>query len=334
VAQIAHQVLPRRQTRDCRCRGAAKIFVAFRPTGRRHRAQPRRSRCRATGASRHKGADVLIYDQTLPPKSAAAAGGLYPDPRARFHQRSGLRRLRRLLGEIELLSVMPAETEFGRNGQIDQSNCNKDFSCLKASAQALSPCARGAAQARCCCNERSYISGLPEPAIQPLDAPTASSSLASVARRYHARAILGMAAHLEAAVARCSTSASAQKNGAVMSHVRLAPQPDDLHAVRIAAGGADLLLACDPVVAASPRRCHGSTANDAGVLNSNVKPTAAFIFNQEIDFEAARMLQAIKAAACDADLVDATGLAAALMGDSIAANLFMLGYAFQKGLCR
>jgi indolepyruvate ferredoxin oxidoreductase len=63
-----------------------------------------------------------------------------------------------------------------------------------------------------------------------------------------------------------------------------------------------------------------------------VKPTAAFVFNQDIDFEAARMLQAIKGTAHDADIIDATGLAAALMGDSIAANLFMLGYAFQSGL--
>src|SRR5262249_24014227 len=68
------------------------------------------------------------------------------------------------------------------------------------------------------------------------------------------------------------------------------------------------------------------------VLNSNVRPTAAFIFNQEIDFEAAKILAAIKAAARNTDTIDATGLAAALIGDSIAANLFMLGYAFQKGL--
>jgi indolepyruvate ferredoxin oxidoreductase len=120
-----------------------------------------------------------------------------------------------------------------------------------------------------------------------------------------------------------------------MSHVRLAPAPEDLYAVRVASGGAAVLLACDPVVAASPAalsrlQCGATKA----VINSHAQPTAAFIFKPDIDFETAKMLQAIKTAAGDggADTIDATALAAALMGDSIAANLFMLGYAFQKGL--
>jgi indolepyruvate ferredoxin oxidoreductase len=178
------------------------------------------------------------------------------------------------------------------------------------------------------------FAGLPEPATQPLDTPY-SILITGIGGTgvITLGAILGMAAHLEGkGCTVLDISGLAQKNGAVMSHVQLAPQPDDLHAVRIAAGGADLLLACDPVVAASPAALSRiDSGTTRAVLNSNVKPTAAFVFNQEIDFEAARMLQAIKAAARDADLVDATGLAAALMGDSIAANLFMLGYAFQKG---
>ena len=127
----------------------------------------------------------------------------------------------------------------------------------------------------------------------------------------------------------------AQKNGAVMSHVRLAPQPEDLYAVRVASGGADVLLACDPVVAASPAALSRIQAGTTkAIINSHAQPTAAFIFKPDIDFETAKMLHAIKTAAGDggADSIDATGLAAALMGDSIAANLFMLGYAFQKGL--
>jgi indolepyruvate ferredoxin oxidoreductase len=117
--------------------------------------------------------------------------------------------------------------------------------------------------------------------------------------------------------------------------VRLAPMPEDLHAVRVASGGADVLLACDPVVAASPAALSRLQAGATkAIINSHAQPTAAFIFKPDIDFETAKMLQAIKTAAGDggADSIDATGLAAALMGDSIAANLFMLGYAFQKGL--
>jgi indolepyruvate ferredoxin oxidoreductase len=149
-------------------------------------------------------------------------------------------------------------------------------------------------------------------------------------------ALLGMAAHLEGRG--CTVldfTGLSQKNGAVMSHVRLAPAPEDLHAVRIAAGGADLLLGCDMVVAASPQALsrveHGVTR---AVVNSYLAPTAAFVVNPDIDFEMLTMQRALRAAAGDAgtDFIDGTGLATALMGDSIATNLFMLGFAWQKGL--
>ena len=120
-----------------------------------------------------------------------------------------------------------------------------------------------------------------------------------------------------------------------MSHVRLAPRPDDLHAVRVAAGGADLLLGCDMVVAASPtalsRVEHGITR---AIVNSYLAPTAAFVVNPDIDFETAAMQRALRRAAGEqnTDFIDGTAIATALMGDSIATNLFMLGYAFQQGL--
>jgi indolepyruvate ferredoxin oxidoreductase len=149
-------------------------------------------------------------------------------------------------------------------------------------------------------------------------------------------ALLGMAAHLEGkGCTVLDISGLAQKNGAVMSHVRLAPNPEDLHAVRIPAGGADLLLGCDLVVAAGaaalPRIAPGATT---AIINSYVTPTAAFVLNPDVDLDTTTMLAAIRTAAGDArtDVIDASGLAAALMGDAIAANMFMLGYAFQKGL--
>ena len=81
----------------------------------------------------------------------------------------------------------------------------------------------------------------------------------------------------------------AQKNGAVMSHIRLAPKPEDIHAVRIAAGGADLLLGCDMVVAASPEALTRiETGVTRAVVNSYLAPTAAFVMNGDVDFEDAR----------------------------------------------
>jgi indolepyruvate ferredoxin oxidoreductase len=120
-----------------------------------------------------------------------------------------------------------------------------------------------------------------------------------------------------------------------MSHVRLAPKPEDLHAVRIAAGGANLVLGCDMVVAASPaalsRIEQGVTK---AVINGHVQPVAAFVMNGDMDLGAEAMMKSIRDAAGDeaTSFIDGTGLATAIMGDSIATNLFMLGHAWQKGL--
>src|SRR5260370_842626 len=149
-------------------------------------------------------------------------------------------------------------------------------------------------------------------------------------------ALIGMAAHLEGKG--CTVldfTGLAQKNGAVMSHVRLAPKPEDLHAVRIAAGGANLVLGCDMVVAASPaalsRIEQGVTK---AVINGHVQPVAAFVMHGDMDLGAEAMMKSIRDAAGDeaTSFVDGTGLATAILGDSIATNSFMLGYAWQKGL--
>jgi indolepyruvate ferredoxin oxidoreductase len=285
-----------------------------------------------------RGLTVLIYDQTCAAeKRRRRKRGTYPDPAERaFINDLVCEGCGDCSVKSNCISVMPVETEFGRKRQIDQSNCNKDFSCLNGFCPSFVT-VRGATLRKLGGIDAAdtAFAKLREPKTQPLDQPysilvTGIGGTGVVTLG----ALLGMAAHLEGkGCTVLDISGLAQKNGAVMSHIRLAPNPDELHAVRIATGGADLLLGCDPVVAASPaalsRIDNGTTR---AVLNSNVQPTAAFVFNQDIDFEAAKMLAAIKAAARDADTVDATGLAAALMGDSIAANLFMLGYAFQKGL--
>ena len=242
-----------------------------------------------------------------------------------------------MLGQVELHRRLPVETALGRKRRIDQSTCNKDFSCLKGFCPSFVT-VRGATPRKLgglAAND-SLFANLPEPKAPPLERPygilvTGVGGTGVVTLG----ALLGMAAHLEGkGCTVLDISGLAQKNGAVMSHVRLAPKPEDLHAVRVASGGADLLLACDPVVAASPAALSRLQAGATkAIINSHAQPTAAFIFKPDIDFETAKMLHAVKTAAGDsgADSIDATGLAAALMGNSIAANLFMLGYAFQKG---
>ncbi|MEI6200740.1 MAG: DUF6537 domain-containing protein, partial [Enhydrobacter sp.] len=127
----------------------------------------------------------------------------------------------------------------------------------------------------------------------------------------------------------------AQKNGAVMSHIRLAPKPEDLHAVRIAAGGANLVLGCDMVVAAAPAALSRIEPGiTKAVINGYMQPVAAFVMNGDMDLGAEAMMKSIRDAATEeaTTFIDGTGLATAILGDSIATNLFMLGYAWQKGL--
>ena len=147
-------------------------------------------------------------------------------------------------------------------------------------------------------------------------------------------ALLGMAAHLDSRG--CSAldfTGLSQKNGAVMSHVRIAPTPEDIATVRIASGGADLILGCDIVVSASAtalsRVERGVTQ---AIVNADLQPTASFVMNPDIDFEMNAMQGALRDAIGDKnlDIIDATGIASALMGDSIATNAFLLGFAFQK----
>jgi indolepyruvate ferredoxin oxidoreductase len=285
------------------------------------------------------GLTILIYDQTCAAeKRRRRKRGKFPDPPERvFINDAVCEGCGDCSDKSNCIAVLPVETELGRKRRIDQSNCNKDFSCLKGFCPSFVT-VRGATPRKLgglAAND-SVFAELPEPKAPPLDRPysilvTGIGGTGVVTLG----ALLGMAAHLESkGCTVLDISGLAQKNGAVMSHVRLAPQPEDLYAVRVASGGADVLLACDPVVAASPAALSRiQTGVTKAIINSHAQPTAAFIFKPDIDFETAKMLHAIKTAAGDggADSIDATGLAAALMGDSIAANLFMLGYAFQKG---
>jgi indolepyruvate ferredoxin oxidoreductase len=341
VPQIAQQVL---------AEGARRVVVVADEPGK----YPKHAGFPAGVAIRHRddldavqrelrdiaGLTVLIYDQTCAAeKRRRRKRGKFPDPPQRvFINDAVCEGCGDCSDKSNCIAVLPVETELGRKRRIDQSNCNKDFSCLKGFCPSFVT-VRGATPRKLgglAAND-SLFANLPEPKAPPLQRPygilvTGVGGTGVVTLG----ALIGMAAHLEGkGCTVLDISGLAQKNGAVMSHVRLAPQPEDLYAVRVASGGADVLLACDPVVAASPAALSRLQAGATkAVINSHAQPTAAFIFKPDIDFETAKMLHAIKTAAGDggADSIDATGLAAALMGDSIAANLFMLGYAFQKGL--
>ncbi|HUK60706.1 MAG TPA: indolepyruvate ferredoxin oxidoreductase family protein [Stellaceae bacterium] len=289
------------------------------------------------------GLTVLVYDQTCAAeKRRRRKRGLYPDPPKRVVINEAVcEGCGDCSEQSNCVSVKPLETEFGRKRTIDQSSCNKDFSCLKGFCPSFVT-VHGAEPRRM---EHALEAAEHDPLahLPPAPAPRTLAEPFSMLVTgiggtgvITVGALIGMAAHLEGKG--CTVldfTGLAQKNGAVMSHVRIAGTPDDLYSVRIAPGGADLVLGCDLVVAASPtalsRVEHGVTRI---IANSDLQPTAAFVLNGDVDFEARTMERALSAAAGsgNVDLVDATGLATSLMGDSIATNLFMLGYAFQKGM--
>ncbi|MBN9486805.1 MAG: indolepyruvate ferredoxin oxidoreductase family protein [Alphaproteobacteria bacterium] len=289
------------------------------------------------------GLTVLVYDQTCAAeKRRRRKRGTFPDPAKRvFINDAVCEGCGDCSEQSNCVSVKPLETELGRKRQIDQSNCNKDFSCVKGfcpsfvSVHGGTPAKAKRPQLKVV--QDDPFASLPMPTMRPLSEAygilvtgIGGTGVITVG------ALIGMAAHLEGKG--CTVldfTGLAQKNGAVMSHVRLAPKPEDLHAVRIAAGGANLVLGCDMVVAASPAALSRIEPGiTKAVINGYMQPVAAFVMNGDMDLGAESMMKAIRDAAGDeaTSFIDGTGLATALLGDSIATNLFMLGYAWQKGL--
>ncbi|MCA6106581.1 indolepyruvate ferredoxin oxidoreductase family protein [Bradyrhizobium cenepequi] len=286
------------------------------------------------------GLTVLIYDQTCAAeKRRRRKRGLYPDPPKRVFINE---RVCEGCGDCSVqsncVSVQPLETELGRKRRIDQSNCNKDFSCIEGFCPSFVTVhdAKLRKADRAAADPSALFADLPTPKPQALSSSynilvtgIGGTGVITIG------ALLGMAAHVDGLA--CSTldfTGLSQKNGAVMSHVRLAPGAKDLASVRIAAGGANLILGCDIVVATSvaalSRAERGVTR---AIVNADLLPTASFVMNPDLDFEAGAMRDALSEAvtSSDLDILDATGLASALMGDSIATNAFLLGFAFQRG---
>ena len=289
------------------------------------------------------GLTVLVYDQTCAAeKRRRRKRGTFPDPAKRvFINDAVCEGCGDCSDKSNCVSVKPLETELGRKRTIDQSNCNKDFSCLNGFCPSFVSINGGtpakAKRPQLAVVQKDPFESLPLPTLRPLSEAygilvtgIGGTGVITVG------ALIGMAAHLEGRG--CTVldfTGLAQKNGAVMSHIRLAPKPEDLHAVRIAAGGANLVLGCDMVVAAAPAALSRIEPGvTQAVINGYMQPVAAFVMNGDMDLGAEGMMKSIRDAAGDSatTFVDGTGLATAILGDSIATNLFMLGYAWQKGL--
>jgi len=291
-----------------------------------------------------KGVSVLIYDQTCAAeKRRRRKRGTYPDPAKRvFINQAVCEGCGDCSVASNCLSVTPVETEFGSKRAIDQSSCNKDFSCLNGFCPSFVTIEGGGVR-----KGKAARKSDGAPAEMPLPPLPALPSVAD--RPYGVLitgiggtgvvtigAIMGMAAHIEGKGASVLDQLGmAQKGGAVISHVRIGATPEALHAVRLAAGGADVLLGCDLVVSASTDALAKlEPGRSRAIVNTHETITGEFTRHPDLAFPTHTLRLSIEAAAgADAcDFLAATDLATGLMGDSIATNLFMLGYAWQQGL--
>ena len=237
------------------------------------------------------------------------------------------------------LSVLPLETELGRKRKIDQSACNKDYSCAKGFCPSFVTVVGGSLR-KSSVNQSAtelVFDPLPEPTLPSLERPwnTVVTGVGGTGV-LTITALVAMAAHIEGkGCATMNQTGLAQKFGAVVSHVRVSQNQEDIMAVRIPAGEADLLLGCDLVVTATyesmGKVAQGRTHT---VVNSAEVPTSAFVLDPDANFPTAAMKDMIVAEVGEAGchFIDSTAVAVALLGDSIASNLFLLGFAWQRGL--
>ncbi|WP_426340916.1 indolepyruvate ferredoxin oxidoreductase family protein [Pseudoduganella sp. S-14] len=286
------------------------------------------------------GVSAMIYDQTCASeKRRRRKKGEYPDPAKRAVINEAVcEGCGDCSVQSNCLSVEPLETELGRKRQINQSSCNKDFSCVNGFCPSFVTVEGGGLKKpkKAAAAGGGEVPALPAPVLPSTANPygilitgIGGTGVVTVGQ------ILAVAAHVEGKGAIVlDMSGLAQKGGPVMSHVRLADKQADLHSTRVGTGSADLVIGCDQIVTASKdalsRMGEGRTY---AAINSTGATTAAFVKNPDWQFPGTSSQAEIKRACGEAnvDFVDAGKIATALMGDSIATNMFMLGYTFQKG---
>jgi len=290
------------------------------------------------------GTTVLIYDQTCAAeKRRRRKRGTMADPARRvFINEMVCEGCGDCGVKSNCVSVVPVETEFGRKRAIDQSSCNKDYSCAEGFCPSFVS-VRGAFHAKTAQPAAPSVNNLPVAPAEPAQRPAlgahpygimitgvGGTGVVTIGQ------VLGMAAHIEGrGVSGLDMTGLAQKGGAVMSHLRLAARPEDIKAVRLGTGGADAIIGCDILVTGGVEALHKARAGvTRAVINTHETMPGEFTRRPDLVFPANPLRRRIeKAVGADrVEFIDATRLATALFGDSIAGNLFLLGLAYQGGL--
>jgi indolepyruvate ferredoxin oxidoreductase len=292
------------------------------------------------------GVTAIVYDQTCAAEARRLRKrGQFDDPDRRIVINEAVcENCGDCSVQSNCISIEPIETQFGRKRTINQSSCNKDFSCVKGHCPSFVS-VHGGTLRKAAAGEgpgvgdeelAQRLAALPAPPdcdderpVNILVTGIGGTGVVTIG------ALLGMAAHLEGkGSSGLDVTGLAQKNGAVTSHVRIARDPESIHSTRIATAGADLVLGCDIVVATGADALSKMMAGRTTVVaNTHVAPTADFARSPDLDLSSTGMEAVIRSAAGDdgVHFLAATQLATALLGDSIGANLFLVGYAHQAG---
>src|SRR6056297_3159802 len=283
-----------------------------------------------------KGVSVIVYVQTCAAeKRRRRKRGTFPDPDKRVFINTDVCEGCGDCGvQSNCVSIVPVETELGRKRAIDQSSCNKDFSCLKGFCPSFVTVEGGTPKREA--TAEVDLSGLPEPTIPAIDG-THNVVITGVGGTgvVTIGANLAMAAHIEGkGAAMMEMAGLAQKGGAVHIHVRIAEGPEDISAIRVAIGECDALIGGDLVVSAGARTLGLMTTGRSGaVVNSHEIVTGDFTRDTEFRIPGEDLSLALEARLKDGlSLFDASELARKLLGDTIFTNQMLLGAAWQRGL--
>jgi indolepyruvate ferredoxin oxidoreductase len=287
----------------------------------------------------YKGVSVIVYDQPCATeRRRLRKRGKWADPAIRTFINPQVCEGCGDCGRVSnCMAIEPLETEFGRKRRINQSSCNKDFSCVEGfcpsfvtvhggrprKPQAIAPLSQ-------------HLPPVPEPVLPEIGecfsilvAGIGGSGVVTISQT------VAVAAYLDGLFSsNLDLTGLSQKYGAVTAHVRIAGDPQALHATRIATGEADALIGCDLIVAAGDESLSKlKRGKTSAVISADVTPTADFARNPNWSVDEDLLIERLKNALGDKALIlDAQRLAAALMGDPIASNMFMLGAAWQRGL--
>ena len=290
----------------------------------------------------HDGVTAVIYDQTCAAeKRRRRKKGEFPDPDQRVIINEAVCEGCGDCGKkSNCVAVVPLETELGRTRAIDQSACNKDFSCIEGFCPSFVMVhgakvkkSKGAAGDSAI---TSMLSSLPEPKLPELNGPysmivtgVGGTGVVTIS------AVLGQAAHIEGkGFGSIDMTGLAQRGGAVACHMRVARNADEIHAIRVGVANADLIMGGDLVVTASNKILETMRPDHTAVVVSTYEMiTGDFTRNARLSVPGMKLRQAIEDRVGKGPLamLDAHEAAVKLFGDSIASNMFLLGFSYQKG---